>query len=107
VETGTSGPKSALGVAKAMKANAARIAEAAGTSGPTSAPGAAIGVTAARPEATDPRSIPLLVRKWIVECARAAPIQVDARSPACVIAAQGVAAASREVALDRVNADLN
>jgi hypothetical protein len=45
-----------------VKANAAWIVET-GTSGPTSAPGAAIGVTAARPEVTDPRSIPLLVRK--------------------------------------------
>jgi hypothetical protein len=75
--------------AKAMKANAARIVEATATSGPTPARDVAMGVTAARPEATSPRSSPHLAGKLIAECARAT-IQMDAPAPACVIAAREV-----------------
>jgi hypothetical protein len=88
-----------------VKTNVAWIV-ATGTSGLTPAQGVAIGAIGASPEATDPRAIPHLVRKWIAECARA-QIRVDGTSPPCVTVAQEARVASREVAPDRVSADLN
>jgi len=107
VATGTSGPTSAPDAAKAMKANAARIVGAIAMSGPMSARGVAIGAIGARAEATGPRAIPRLVRRRIAECVRVAPIQVDARTPACVTAAQEeVRVAATEAVLDKVSADV-
>jgi hypothetical protein len=93
------------GGAKATRANAASIVKATGTNGPTSALDAVIGVTAVRQGATIRRSIPHLARRGIAECARAAPVQMDARNPECVIVAREARVAPTDVTPDRVSAD--